>query len=426
MNSIITTAILIFSPMFAFAERLSPTHLLDNYAAARHSLPSFVIKGKDVRETTDTAYGDQYKYFKLEEFELRADSARVDLTMNTYHNLQGPDDKASAAHRSRMRVIWDGATFSTSTYRIAPKVSEVFISKREDRKTGWLDSGYAGAPLDGVFIGDRQPVDIILRNASDIAIRSGMEQVNGTNCYVIDATTSNGKYNLWIDPEHGYNIAKAKVHKSGSDILYDKPVNQHGAQRAPEGFKYGGTFHDRRSEFLFELEVVEFKRIGAAWLPVEATTQVEHRYVDGRIMREKQHHKRTHIDPNPDFEAIRAFVPDFPEGARVTLEEAPGIRYTWQNGHLVANVDKLVIDQLDQATREIMAEGSVPPTLTSVGNAATPDVEPNTAGTERTNVIEAQPNERLKPRAFSTLVFIVVGVLAITFIGWKAFGRLIN
>jgi len=70
----------------------------------------------------------------------------------------------------------------------------------------------------------------------------------------------------------------------------------------------------------------------------------------------KQHHKRTNIDLNPDFEAIGAFVPDFPEGTRVYLEDAPGIRYIWQNGKLVPHVDQSFLDVLDNEIEQIKSE----------------------------------------------------------------------
>jgi len=426
-NKIVTAIILALSLKFVYAEYITPEQLLERYEVNRNLNRSFIFKGEDLEETKDTAYGDEYRGLVLTEYEFRIDVERIDIITNTYFNLQNPEETASAEHSSKVRNIWDGTTSSYCSYKIAPRVSQAVISKQKKNITN-LVTGYTGAPLDGIFTGDRQPIDIVFSEASDIDVRPEMEKVNGFNCYVIDAVTPYGKYNLWIDPEHGYNIAKAKVHKSGSDILYDKPINQYEAQSVPKGLKYNGILFNKRSEFFFELNVIEFQKINNVWFPAEASFQTENRYVDGRIVCYKTHHKRTNIDPNPDFEAIAAFVPDFPEGTRVYIEEAPGINYTWQNGKLIADVDNFVIEQLDKAAQEIMDEESVPTKLGSVSKTDASDDEtdsiPDTQPETHADISEAQRDILSQSHALPVIVLILIGLLIIGVVGWLVFSKL--
>jgi len=65
--------------------------------------------------------------------------------------------------------------------------------------------------------GDLEPLDVILKKSSNIELFPDMEKVNGFDYYVIEAVTPHGKYKLWIDPEHGYNVAKAETHKANNE-----------------------------------------------------------------------------------------------------------------------------------------------------------------------------------------------------------------
>jgi hypothetical protein len=61
---------------------------------------------------------------------------------------------------------------------------------------------------------------------------------------------------------------------------------------------------------------------------------------------------------NPDHEGLDSFGLSFiRDGALVYVSGIGAIRYTWQNGELVPNIDDAAIDQLDKMTDEILAEG---------------------------------------------------------------------
>ena len=162
-----------------------------------------------------------------------------------------------------------------------------------------------------------------------------MEKVNGFDCYVLEAVTSHGEYKIWIDPEHGYNIAKAETHKANNDIL-STGVTKHEYADMPPGRSYKGKRPGSRDAVHFYMDNVSFRKVNGVWLPMEADHRIIVDY-DDRKATYKKHHKRTYVNLTPDFEAIKAFIPKIPEGSIVILDWSPGIQYMWQNGKPVTD-----------------------------------------------------------------------------------------
>jgi hypothetical protein len=238
----------------------------------------------------------------------------------------------------------------------------VMLSKSdpEERRIHDTVVAYGGACLDGFFYGDVQSIDVILKNASKIDVRSQMENVNGVECYVIDAITDNGKYAVWITPEHGYNIAKAEVHKSINDKYFGAPMNYEAP--IPKGVTFDLKQAGKIKDVFFFLDSVNFREVNGVWIPDEAISRTIINYEDQETIY-KKHYKRTQIDLDPDFKAIGAFIPDIPEGADVHLREAPGIRYTWEKGKLVPRekgklvprIDEGALDQITRITDDFLS-----------------------------------------------------------------------
>ena len=168
----------------------------------------------------------------------------------------------------------------------------------------------------GICGGDYDRIDSILRKADNISLRQKTERVGNSQCYVIDAVTKRGKYMVWIDPEHGYNIAKIELQKRKGDLI-----------GSSERVKIG---------MLFLLENVRFEKTDDVWVPVEADMK---QYQDDRISIIKWHHKRTKMTLNPDHDALGSFVADdISDGTTVKVLGYPRI-YEWQNGNTVGEVE---------------------------------------------------------------------------------------
>lgn len=340
----------------AFAEQITPSQLLEKYKSNMEALKTHIIKSEQLGEVRDTAYGDTPKWHR-ETYEFRTDGKKIDLIMNREMNLDSPDDKVFPEYISQKRSIWDDKKWIECNYGVAANVkTNGFVSNEEHQKNIFVSVGYGGSTLDGTFFGDLKRIEIVLSQASEISLRPKIEAINGSDCYVIDAITPNGKYNLWIDPEHGYNIAKAKVQKVNNDLLGGKPVNYVSA--AKKKAKFDGIKTETRKEFLLSLDKVEFQKVNDVWVPMEATIQYTSKYMDGRVITEQNHHKRTFVDLDPDFNAVNAFVPDIPDGTPMGLHGGAGIGFEWLQGKMVPNIDKFVIAELDRMAEEIMAENS--------------------------------------------------------------------
>ena len=162
-------------------------------------------------------------------------------------------------------------------------------------------------------------LDKILRRAGNISLSNKMENVGGSDCYVIKTETANGTISLWIDPEHGYNTAKAEtMFKTGNP----KPDNVITTTK---------------------LENVRFERIDGLWVPMEADTLNQKMFdINGKkgSIRKKSHYKRTGFVLNPDHDTLCSFDNPFVsntellEGTQVYKVGDPK-NYIWRGGKVV-------------------------------------------------------------------------------------------
>ena len=342
------TMLLFSFPIIIFAEEITPLRILEKYKANRELLKNHITHSEEITETRDTAYGGSPEWKRILS-EFRTDGKQIDSTTQMWRNLSGPDDQSSNEKPFIKNVIWDEQNWT----EYLPNNKWAFISKREKHKNEYIYRAYSGSSLDGLFLGDDRPVEDILAEASNINFRPQMDSVNGINCYVIDADTTSGKYSLWIDPEHGYSIAKAKIHKSGDDILYGKPISKHEAPKIPKGVVVRVKVPGKIKDFTFSLDKVEFQKVSEGWVPVEAEYQFSTKYVDGRVIAEKKSHKRLQIDLDPNFKAIGAFVPNIPDNTNIAIEGVDGIGYRWLQGKPVPNIDKYFFEQLSDVSEQI-------------------------------------------------------------------------
>ena len=357
--------------------------------------------------------------------EFRTDGTRVDYRANLWH-LDAKDDPIPIENANYRSFIWDSKSFFE--YRRSSKdPGIVFIANNDRKKLNQVSVIYQGAPLMGIFFGDDQRVDSILQKANTISLREKTEQVSESECYVIEAVTQHGEYTVWIDPEHGYNIARAKLEKDKRDIAWNgktinelDPINPDAPTNIRRGF-------GKKVGLSFSLQKVRFEKIGDIWVPMEADYEYEKTYEDGRVVIVTNHHKRTEINLNPDFTAVRAFIPDILNGAKAYIEGVTSIGYRWIDGKLVPDVDDAVIAEIDKMAEEIMAEGKVPPSLAT---AQKPEHAPN----EPNITIDTQPKVEVNiseiPReipAESTpslvWAFLLAGVVIIGVIVWLVFRR---
>ena len=410
----------------AFAtEHPSISDLLDKYRSTQDSMLSFMVKDVTTTWWTDTVMAGQRTRRETSVFFLDGD--RVDCRTNLWSDLISADEHTlvdKAAHKS---FLWDGQSYFQ--YKgDATGGGRAFVNYNDKLKTAQVAVAYRGAPLMGICFGDDQRVDSILRRADDISVRDKMDVVGGSKCYVIDAVTGHGKYTFWIDPEHDYNMAKVEVHKKAEDLAWGGKTLE--GQYLPSGTRSARNIPPLTVMvgLSFSLENVRFEKVDGVWRPMEADYEFKKIYAGGRVVTVHKHHKRTSIDLHPDFDAERAFIPDIPDGTKVYVEGVHGIQYIWQDGKLIPDIDKAVIDELDKMTEEIMAEGKVLATPTAVKKSKPapnePSVVEDTQSEPETDIPEAQRKILSESRSLPLLVLILIGLLIIGVIVWLVFRRL--
>jgi hypothetical protein len=183
------------------------------------------------------------------------------------------------------------------------------------------------------YLGCDKRLDVVLREAKQISMRSTAEMVNGIACHVIDADTQYGRYKVWLDPAHGYNAAKISRTATGG--------YKESEHLMPQG--------DHASGFVV---ITRFEQVGGVWFPVEADQETA--YTSGRLFRRSHsHYKRANIVLNPDHDKLGSFDnplehpandPELKEGTHVSiiLPNSVGVKATWQDGKVIDESGKVI------------------------------------------------------------------------------------
>jgi hypothetical protein len=167
-------------------------------------------------------------------------------------------------------------------------------------------------------------IDDELRRAANVTVRPRTETVNGSECYVVNASGAGSEYQVWIDPTHDYNVAKAIVRRNWTSFS------------RPEGYKTPPAAGYQ----VMQLTVTGFQSVDGVWLAKEADWHHETRCLNTDHTVENIHIKITKYARNPDHEALGSFKPAFiREGALVHLA-AKSENYIWQRGTLVPEPTK--------------------------------------------------------------------------------------
>jgi len=328
-------AVCFLSIQVSATEKLSVSELLDRYAANQDKLNSLIVK-------TEERFVIKWSHEPSPDFvrwvtEFRTDGKRTHLKLCIWNDLVAEDAPAPIADAQHFVEIWNGK-FYIECYDVPTKIPEEYITRvrvstdEKHRKSTYLT--YTGVPFLGIRYGDYERIDSVFRQADSVSVRDKPEQVGSVACYVIDAKTKSRDYTVWIDPEHGYNIAKADIKVKAGDLFC------------------GRQFKDSESESLSIINI-RFEKIDGAWIPMEADLYSTSNRIDRPSVRSTLHHKITQIILYPNHDALGSFVPDIENGTSVRIQEPPGIRYTWHDGK------KFVVDKWDNSIKYVPKNWSI-------------------------------------------------------------------
>jgi len=334
-RQIIITIVFLMPLQVIAIEHPTALELLDKYAETRNNFRSFISKTENSIEYETKPHSNEIRFmraylknFKREEF--RFDGKRANLRTHFWGKIipgRPTVPENNPYYKSRLRTEdverWYGRADITND------PGRVTLKKRpEIAAEVSLARAYKGHEAIGYLFGDDERVDVVLRRALNISVRDKMDEIGGSQCYVIDALTRRGKYTIWIDPEHGYNIAKAKVIRKGGDIHDNKKTIADGDQ------------------YYTLLSNVQFKQIDGVWVPVEADIKYRWNLPTKKYdYWENIHHRVTEFIMNPDHDALGSFAwDDIQNGAKVIVAGVEGITYRWQNGKVVDADGRVIMD----------------------------------------------------------------------------------
>jgi len=308
------------------------TELLDKYAETQDKQKSYISKIEIAMDIVESYRFREFKRFsgkkKRYEFEeARFDGEeRVNYRRTMWGNLSPESGFTPKTEASYTSYLWDGIDNLVSYNRVHdqpgrasftdPKKMHLEYGKTMTRGCNNFLTGFVST---GVY----ERIDSVLRQAGTVSMQDKTEQVNGVDCYVIDSDTKYGRYSVWIDPEHGYNIAKLKHIREGDDLWVK------------------GETMGKNHKILVAFEILRFEKIDGVWVPMEAKTKYRRdfppvRGIGGNWSKNNSHVKRIEMVLNPDHDALGSFVlDDIRDGAMVHMYSTPGIKYTWQDGKLV-------------------------------------------------------------------------------------------
>jgi len=423
--------VLQFATLSMAQQQITPLELVDKCEQAQQKFITQISKSENTRIAYDSAYGYTPKWYK-EISEVRYDGDRYDIIRNRWYDLESADAPTPLSEAQNYRQIWDGNTVFDGWFFAADNMQDIannrIVMSYDEDAAGHNYPFEFGAPLNGILMGDDRPATTILREAKELTLRPNTELVGNSQCYVLEAVGKQGTHTIWIDPEHGYNIAKARVYKSGANLAFgrtmglkDPPVLVPGTNKPrPEVTKYS-----------FEVTNVKFEKVGDTWVPMEGDFNMEIEYDGGRrIVKEEKHSKRTYLDINPDFEAVGAFGSDLPNGVRVQMPEAPGVTYRWQDGKLVTDIDTTIIQALDTIAQEKTLDAGAK--FAQVLSEKETKLDESTKARKNTQLTKPRggkttpgpsPGKPVAHSSGSRIVLRLLVVAAVVVVGWSIFSK---
>ncbi len=352
-NKTIVTTILIcagFTSLCSAATATSNTkskhptafELLDKYAENQDKLNSFIAKTESVSKRFSKDTSDKQAKMRRTMTEFRYEKSGGDLKVYywfRYDENQGDNGTWLPADRCQS-VLWDGKFYYEYSKSSFLDSSDVHVLSDQDEIKRAIAIGYAGAgPILGILYGNIDRSDSILRQSDSISVRNELEQIGSVDCYVIDARSKHGTYIVWLDPEHGYGIAKAIVHQGPEDLLHGRPISSYSNADSYEGQS-------------FFMENVKFKNIEGVWIPIEADYHT--------IIREKEgtrtgqdHYRITQIDVNPNHAELRSFILDVQASTSIGIVGAPGIEHKWKEEM------KFIVDEWNGSIKYVPNDWSI-------------------------------------------------------------------
>ncbi len=326
------------------ASESSAVGLLRSWRTGQKALQRLAMEGESRTEVFRSE--GTYPGYNRQLGELRMAGRRLDLLLNNWANLEGSARSPAKPERPAARYIWDGDRYYSINFPQYTQGKGTGFVAIQAREPEGMVSMFSGTPVVlGIFQGDRHPFVEIMEQADSLMLRKSQEQVDGSPCRVIEATTPSGKYTVWLRPDRSNGVARAVVEKGANDLYFGKAVKDAYPQTRPAGLPVNVPWepHPQLVSVSFIVSGVKFDRVGEVWVPVEGVWEVVEKDKLGGTERSRVTFKTQSVNLNPDFARMGAFVPDVPDGTRVFVEGQDKTPYVWRRGKPVVDVDEKIV-----------------------------------------------------------------------------------
>jgi RNA polymerase sigma-70 factor (ECF subfamily) len=281
--------------------KLTVPELLTKYRATQSALARFVIKGEAhvIKHNTYTGPRANMPVEVSSDslVELCYDGNRFRWTRRQWDAGSSPiPGRATEENPEYISILWDGKQLLLlgGSQNVA---TDVHIRKELPRlgfeEYARADHFDGGALLGRTTDNRIMRIDFVVEHSAWSRVRDQMEKVGDADCYVVEARGERGELILWLDPQHGYNIARWEMDQSRPGLIWTETL---------KGIRFG--------------------QVGGVWLPMEGTHELHLRnLVDGSVGNETRRCTFTEIVLNPNFSALGSFVPkEIKEGAVVYFD----------------------------------------------------------------------------------------------------------
>jgi len=269
------------------------------------------------------------------------DGKRLRLDFRSWHP-RSTTEESTDKNAQVSEFLWDGSHwYEYYTFGSAPEARYI-VTRKHALERKQADSARGGAALEARIDGDADPIPTTM-GRNQAFIHPETQDVGGFACYVVESKGPDGAYTAWIDPAHGYLVAKADVEKGSGDLLFGSPLKDE--KRDMHGHRYAFT------HISFKIRISEFMKVGDVWLAKSATTESVGTLDQGG--QNSQHEEDRRISISLLKPADSAFVPDFPNLTRVMDTDYSGpIHWRWNNGRVEPDVDEAVKEQVEKAVQD--------------------------------------------------------------------------
>jgi len=291
---ILISAILIVNGILIAASTQPPTpqEILDRYAATQEKLKSFIIREETIPiEARSTMKQMQIPYIRGDgkpttEVEMRSDGRRA----KWYNRMWGhvgmvAEDTPFEKAKTNMR-LWDGKTSWQYDSTAEPGYEGILWVNPGVKKFDTIEGC-----LRGFFYCDGgKRVDTVLREAEKLTVAAKPTLIGGGACWLVETQCKYGRYQVWFDADHGWQIARAYMQK--------RPGDQWNAgTMVPDTLIY------------YALQDIRFERIDDVWVPMEVEQRIVHDFGKAGKYESQDRLRRTGVILNPDHDKLGSFEP---------------------------------------------------------------------------------------------------------------------